>query len=142
MLLNCAGNVVDPVNDGEKERNMSRSLSTVAVLIGLMAPGIVSGGEVEIVNVEVVCSSSCTFSVTLKHGDEGWDHYANQWDVMLMDGTLLKSRVLYHPHVDEQPFTRSLSGVKIPAGTSRVKIRAKDLKHGYSSKDYTVQIPG
>jgi hypothetical protein len=134
--------VVDPVNDGEKERNMSRSLSTVAVLIGLMAPGIVSGGEVEIVNVEVVCSSSCTFSVTLKHGDEGWDHYANQWDVMLMDGTLLKSRVLYHPHVDEQPFTRSLSGVKIPAGTSRVKIRAKDLKHGYSSKDYTVQIPG
>ena len=121
---------------------MSRSLSTVAVLIGLMAPGIVSGGEVEIVNVEVVCSSSCTFSVTLKHGDEGWDHYANQWDVMLMDGTLLKSRVLYHPHVDEQPFTRSLSGVKIPARTSRVKIRAKDLKHGYSSKDYTVQIPG
>ena len=142
MLLNCAGNVVDPVNDGEKERNMRRSLSTVAVLIGLMAPGIVSGGEVEIVNVEVVCSSSCTFSVTLKHGDEGWDHYANQWDVMLMDGTLLKSRVLYHPHVDEQPFTRSLSGVKIPAGTSRVKIRAKDLKHGYSSKEYTVQIPG
>ena len=142
MLLNCAGNVVDPVNDGEKERNMKRSLSPVTVLIGLMAPGIVSGGEVEIVNVEVVCSSSCTFSVTLKHGDEGWDHYANQWDVMLMDGTLLKSRVLYHPHVDEQPFTRSLSGVKIPAGTSRVKIRAKDLKHGYSSKEYTVQIPG
>jgi len=140
--LNCAGNVVDPVNDGEKERNMRQSLCTVAVLIGLMAPGIVSGGEVEIVNVEVVCSSSCTFSVTLKHGDEGWDHYANQWDVMLMDGTLLKSRVLYHPHVDEQPFTRSLSGVKIPAGTSRVKIRAKDLKHGYSSKGYTVQIPG
>ena len=142
MLLNCAGNVVDPVNDGEKERNMRRSLSTVAVLIGLMAPGIVSGGEVEIVNVEVVCSSSCTFSVTLKHGDEGWDHYANQWDVMLMDGTLLKSRVLYHPHVDEQPFTRSLSGVRIPAGTSRVKIRAKDLKHGYSSKEFSVQIPG
>ena len=142
MLLNCAGNVVDPVNDGEKERNMRRSLSTVAVLIGLMAPGIVSSGEVEIVNVEVVCSSSCTFSVTLKHGDEGWDHYANQWDVMLMDGTLLKSRVLYHPHVDEQPFTRSLSGVRIPAGTSRVKIRAKDLKHGYSSKEYSVQIPG
>ena len=121
---------------------MKRLFSTVAVLIGLMAPGIVSGGEVEIVNVEVVCSSSCTFSVTLKHGDEGWDHYANQWDVMLMDGTLLKSRVLYHPHVDEQPFTRSLSGVRIPAGTSRVKIRAKDLKHGYSSKEFSVQIPG
>jgi len=142
VLLNCAGYVVDPVNDGEEERIMRRSLSTVAVLIGLRAPSIVTSGDVEIVNVEVVCSSSCTFSVTLKHGDEGWDHYANQWDVMLMDGTLLKSRVLYHPHVDEQPFTRSLSGVRIPAGTSRVKIRAKDLKHGYSSKEYSVQIPG
>ena len=120
---------------------MKRLFSPVTVLIGMMIPGILFGGEVEIVNVEVACNSSCAFSVTLKHGDEGWDHYANQWDVMMMDGTLLKSRVLYHPHVDEQPFTRSLSGVKIPVGTSRVKIRAKDLKHGYSPKEYSVQIP-
>jgi len=121
---------------------MKRLFSPVTVLIGMMIPGILFGGEVEIVNVEVVCNSSCAFSVTLKHGDEGWDHYANQWDVMMMDGTLLKSRVLYHPHVDEQPFTRSLSGVKIPAGTTRVKVRAKDLKHGYSLQEYTVRIPG
>jgi len=139
--LNSVGNAVDPVIDGEKERRMKRLISWVTILIGMLAPGFVSGGQVEIVNVEVVCSSSCTFSVTLKHGDEGWDHYANQWDVMTMDGRLLKSRVLYHPHVDEQPFTRFLSGVKVPAGTSRVKIRARDLKHGYSSKEYTVQIP-
>jgi len=121
---------------------MKRLISWVTILIGMLTPGFASGGQVEIVNVEVVCSSSCTFSVTLKHADEGWDHYANQWDVMTMDGDLLKSRVLYHPHVDEQPFTRSLLGVKIPAGTNRVKIRAKDLKHGYSAKEYTVQIPG
>ncbi len=121
---------------------MKRLCSTLTILIGMIAQGYVYGGEVEIVKVTVVCSSTCTFSVTLKHGDEGWDHYANQWDVMTMDGELLKSRVLFHPHVDEQPFTRSLSGVKVPAGTTRVKIRAKDLKHGYSSKEYTAQIPG
>jgi hypothetical protein len=106
-----------------------------------MSSASVYGGEVQIVDVKVTCSNSCTFSVTLKHGDEGWQHYANQWDVMTMDGKLLKSRVLYHPHVDEQPFTRSLSGVKIPPGTTTVKIRARDLKHGYSSNEYTVQIP-
>lgn len=121
---------------------MKQLFSTVIVVVGILAPVLIFGGEVEIVNVEVVCSSSCTFSVSLKHADEGWDHYANQWDVMTMDGKLLKSRVLYHPHVDEQPFTRSLSGVKIPAGIRQVKIRARDLKHGYSSEEYIVQIPG
>jgi len=121
---------------------MKRFFSALTIVIGLIADASVYGGEVEIVDVEVACSNSCTFSVTLKHGDEGWQHYANQWDVMTMDDQLLKSRVLYHPHVDEQPFTRSLSGVKIPAGTTEVKIRAKDLKHGYSSDEYTVRIPG
>ncbi|MHC4222325.1 MAG: hypothetical protein ACYST9_07885 [Planctomycetota bacterium] len=120
---------------------MIRLLSAWTIVIGLMSSASVYGGEVQIVDVKVTCSNSCTFSVTLKHGDEGWQHYANQWDVMTMDGKLLKSRVLYHPHVDEQPFTRSLSGVKIPPGTTTVKIRARDLKHGYSSNEYTVQIP-
>lgn len=120
---------------------MKRLPGILTVVIGLIVTSMAYGGEVKIVNVTVSCSGSCTFSVTLKHGDEGWQHYANQWDVMTMDGKLLKSRVLYHPHVDEQPFTRSLSGVKIPSGTNRVKVRAKDLKHGYSSDEYTVQIP-
>ena len=120
---------------------MKRIFETLIIITVLLTGGQAFGGEVKIVNVEVSCSSSCTFSVTLKHGDEGWEHYANQWDVMTMDGKLLKSRVLYHPHVDEQPFTRSLSGVKIPPETTEVRIRAKDLKHGYSSNEYTVKIP-
>jgi hypothetical protein len=120
---------------------MNRLFSIWTIVIGIISSASVYGGEVQIVDVEVACSNSCTFSVTLKHGDEGWQHYANQWDVMTMDGKLLKSRVLLHPHVNEQPFTRSLSGVKIPAGTTEVKIRAKDLKHGYSSVQYTVKIP-
>jgi hypothetical protein len=99
-------------------------------------------GEVSIVEVSVECPGSCTFLVTLEHADEGWDHYANQWDVLTLDGKLLKSRVLYHPHEREQPFTRSLSGVSIPAGESKVKIRARDSKHGYSEQKFTVDIPG
>jgi len=112
------------------------------MLLGLSASGLVFAGEARIVDVKVQCGSSCTFSVTLEHDDEGWEHYANQWDVVTMDGRLLKSRVLFHPHENEQPFTRSLSGVKIPAGTKSVKIRAKDSVHGYSKQGLTVQIPG
>ena len=107
----------------------------------LLSP-IAYAGEVRIVEVSVECPSSCTFSVTLEHEDQGWQHYANQWDVVTLEGKLLKSRVLHHPHEQEQPFTRSLSGVFIPAGESKVKIRAKDSKHGYSEQEFIVDIPG
>ena len=107
----------------------------------LLSPTVYAG-EVRIVEVSVECSSSCTFSVTLEHADQGWSHYANQWDVVTLDGKLLKSRVLHHPHEQEQPFTRSLSGVLIPAGENQVKIRARDSKHGYSEQEFIVDIPG
>ncbi len=139
--LKYAGNAASPLIESGQDIEMRCFLNNLVLVTGLVASSTAYSGEVKIVDVKVSCSSSCLFSVTLKHADEGWEHYVNQWDVMTMDGELLKSRVLLHPHVNEQPFTRSLSGVKIPAGTTRVKIRAKDLKHGYSSDEYTVDIP-
>jgi len=113
----------------------------LAVITLFLGSKLAFAGATRIVDVKVECNSSCTFSVTLQHADEGWDHYANQWDVVTLDGVVLGSRVLYHPHVNEQPFTRSLSGVKIPAGTKAVKIRAKDSVHGYSAEENTVPLP-
>lgn len=79
------------------------------------------------------------FDVTLKHADEGWEHYADGWGVYLADGTELGYRVLAHPHVNEQPFTRSLGGVEIPDGTTSVIIRPKDKVHGVG-KDYAHKL--
>ena len=141
-LRSTQGSVGLWLNEIEQAGKMKQLFRTLSIIIGFITTGIAYSGEVKIVDVTVACSSSCLFSVTLQHGDEGWEHYAIQWDVMTMDGVVLKTRVLYHPHVDEQPFTRSLSGVEIPAGTTRVKIRAKDLKHGYSNDEYIVRIPG
>ena len=112
----------------------------VLVLLNMVFT-VAGANEVKIVNVKVQCRVDCTFSVTLEHADTGWEHYANQWDVVTLDGKLLKSRVLYHPHVDEQPFTRSLGGVSIPQEIKQVKIRAKDLKHGYSKQEFIVDLP-
>ena len=112
----------------------------LAVMLFLL-PGAGFADEVRIVDVRVQCSGSCSFSVTLEHNDQGWDHYADQWDVVTLDGKLLKSRVLYHPHENEQPFTRSLSGVMIPPGEKQVKIRARDSVHGYSAQEVIVDLP-
>lgn len=110
-------------------------------LILLLLPTASLAGEVRIVDARVECSIGCTFSVTLEHDDEGWNHYADLWEVVTLDGRVLGRRVLHHPHETEQPFTRSLSGVTIPAGTSQVKIRARDSVHGYAEQELLLDIP-
>lgn len=100
-----------------------------------------SADEVKIVNVDArKTGDSWTFSVTLRHKDTGWDHYADQWQVFSSSGELLGSRELAHPHVNEQPFTRSLSGVRVPEDVSEVIIRARDNVHGVSTQEYRLTL--
>lgn len=101
-------------------------------------------GEADVVNVEVAQQNGGTyqFSVSVRHNDEGWDHYADAWDVSNLDGTVYATRVLAHPHENEQPFTRSKSGVNIPAGVKMVLVRAHDKVHGYGGKTMQVALPG
>jgi len=79
-------------------------------------------------------------NVTLKHGDTGWDHYADNWRVVDGEGNTLGERVLLHPHVDEQPFTRGLGGVKVPEGITTVYIEAHDKVHGWTSNRLKVDL--
>lgn len=82
--------------------------------------------------VDQVTYDGGTFSVTLSHPDTGWEHYADGWRVELADGTVLGTRELVHPHVEEQPFMRSLSGVIVQDGISRVFVRARCNVDGWS----------
>lgn len=79
------------------------------------------------------------FDVTIRHPDTGWDHYADGWRVLDMDGNELGMRVLHHPHENEQPFTRSLSGVAIPDGATQVQIQARCNVDGWG--DETTIVP-
>jgi hypothetical protein len=100
-------------------------------------------GEADVIEVIVTHTGDGTykFNVTVRHTDDGWKHYADKWDVMAPDGTVLGTRILAHPHVDEQPFTRSLAGVKIPEDIDAVTVRAHDLAHGYGGKTVKVAVP-
>ena len=81
-----------------------------------------------------------TVSVTLTHPDTGWDHYADGWRIEAPDGTELGFRELLHPHVSEQPFTRSLSGVALPEGLTEVRIRARCNADGWASAAFKLEI--
>lgn len=80
------------------------------------------------------------FGVTLRHPDTGWEHYADTWQIEAPDGTVLGVRKLDHPHEEEQPFTRSLSGVVVPEGLTRVRVRAHCLVDGWSRNTYVLTI--
>jgi hypothetical protein len=88
-----------------------------------------------------------TFKVKVTHPDTGWKDYANGWDVVLPDGTVVKNtagdkftRELYHPHETEQPFTRGQSGLKIPATVKKVTVRAHDLVDGFGGQEVIVDL--
>jgi hypothetical protein len=83
------------------------------------------------------------FDVTLRHPDTGWDHYADGWEILDADGTRLGFRELFHPHVNEQPFTRSLDGVAIPDGATGVTLRARCNVDGWADRTTViVDLPG
>lgn len=108
---------------------MQRPILATLLLLGT-GPALADAPKV--VSAEALPSASgWTVSVTLTHPDTGWDHYASGWEVLAPDGTRLGYRELTHPHVDEQPFTRSLAGITIPADIDHVLIRPRCTLDGW-----------
>ena len=109
----------------------------------LLSGGGAVAGEAEVVGAEAARESDGTwrFRVTVRHADEGWDHYADRWQVETVDGRVLGTRVLLHPHEAEQPFTRALGGVVIPPEVTEVVIRAHDSVHGDGDTVFTLELP-
>ena len=100
-------------------------------------------GEADVVEVKVRRSAPGVydFDVSVKSVDKGWDYYADAFEVLSPDGKLLGRRVLLHPHETEQPFTRDLYGVRIPAGITEVVVRARHKPKGYDGRSARVRLP-
>ena len=119
----------------------------LALAVSMAFPSAALAGKADVVDAKATLVDKngtvgfWSFEVTVRHEDEGWDHYANAFEVMNEHGHVLAVRTLYHPHVDEQPFTRTLTGVKIPLDVKRVIVRAHDSVHGYGGVQLEVTLP-
>lgn len=133
---------------GSRDRLAEARLNARSGLLALalvLMPGVAPAGLADVLEVAIRPADRPGYydlDVTLRHADSGWDHYANRWEVVGPDGAVLATRVLHHPHVHEQPFTRSLSAVAIPAGVTWVRVRGHDLVHGLGGREVTVSVPG
>ena len=68
----------------------------IAVVCALLAAlqGAATAGKADVLAAEASCrpapggrpASICSFTVTVRHADGGWEHYANRWDVVGPDG--------------------------------------------------------
>ncbi|WP_228028325.1 hypothetical protein [Donghicola mangrovi] len=78
--------------------------------------------------------------VTVSHNDTGWDHFVDFWSIETRDGTEIERRTLLHPHPEEQPLTRSLSGVSVPDGIRKVFVRAHCRRDGWSKDRFMLKL--
>ena len=119
---------------------LSIALVTIAAI--LLSLTQVFAGEADVVGVKAQQEAAGTwrFDVTVRHADEGWDHYADKWVVEGPEGALYGERVLLHPHETEQPFTRSQTGIEIPDDIATVTVRARDSVHGFDGVGMEVDL--
>lgn len=116
----------------------------VGLAVLAVAPSSAYAGKADVVAARAVPlgGGRYRFEVGVRHDDRGWDHYADRFEILSLAGTILGTRVLVHPHVDEQPFTRALDGVLIPPALRRVRIRAHDKVDGYGGRELILTLPG
>lgn len=94
------------------------------------------------VRVSATDDDRFTFQVTLSSPYDTPQRYADAFRVMTEAGDSLGVRQLLHDHANEQPFTRSLSGVDIEPGITRVVVQGRDQEYGYGGETRTVSLPG
>jgi len=93
-----------------------------------------------IINVHVSGSEgNYNFNVSVESFDKGCEYFADWWEVVREDGSLVYRRILFHSHVSEQPFTRAGGSVEIKEDDI-VYIRAHMNLNGYGPNQFVGSV--
>ena len=126
-----------------RQLNSALASAFVAGLAGLYTVAAAEQRFPDVVSVKVRAARAGTFDfdITVSSLYDTPARYADGIRIRSKDGQVYGERKLFHDHADEQPFTRDLYDVKIPAGISAVVIEARDQRYGYGGKTQLVQLP-
>lgn len=116
----------------------------VVTLVPALAEGPTDQKFPDVVAVEVRAGDAGTFDfdVTVSSPYDTPQRYADAFRVIGTSGSVFGERILLHDHADEQPFTRDLYGVQIPADVRVVTVQARDKRFGYGGRTVDVTLPG
>ncbi|WP_174264614.1 hypothetical protein [Phytoactinopolyspora halotolerans] len=96
----------------------------------------------DVIDVRVESSGGTySFEVTVSSPYDTPERYADGWRVVGPDGTVYGEHTLAHDHANEQPFTRTQSGVDVPDDVDEVTIEGRDSEYGYGGSTMTVPLP-
>jgi hypothetical protein len=81
-----------------------------------------------------------SFAVTMTSPYDTPERYADGWRVMTTNGTVLGTHTLLHDHAEEQPFTRTQTGVEIPGDVDTVVVEGRDQANGFGGATVTITL--
>ena len=144
-----ADTATEPAEAAEAERSEPEPEPTEPELVELEEPDdaeTTSDGlfpDVVGVNASQDGDGSWRFDVTLSSPYDEVDRYADAWRVRAVDdeAAVYGERILLHDHANEQPFTRSQSGIEIPDGTMIVLVEGRDQINGWGGATMEYLLP-
>jgi hypothetical protein len=122
---------------------VARFLIAAALVAVALTAARAHAGDADVTHVDVrQRGERYDLDVTIHSKDAGWERFADRIEALAPDGTVLGTRVLEHPHGDEQPFTRDLYELRVPPGIAMVIVRAHFKPTGFDGATVTVPLPG
>ena len=91
-------------------------------------------------SASLAADGSWTFQATLSSPYDTPERYADAWRVVGPDDEVYGIRELAHDHANEQPFTRSQSGIVIPDGVDVVTVEGRDQVSGWGGATVEVEL--
>lgn len=134
-LAGCSGADDQPSTDPAGSRTASGTSGATASTADARFPDVVAatlsaqGGDVY------------ALEVTMSSQYDSAERYADGWRVLDADGTELGTMQLTHDHANEQPFTRTQSGLQVPEDVDEITVEGHDQAYGYGGATVTISVP-
>lgn len=130
-LTACGEQSSQEANSGEQEQPTTTAEQT----------GVQQYPDVVEAELEPSDGNTYSLSATISSPYDSPERYADGWRVLTPDGEVLGTHELMHAHPNEQPFTRTQTGLEIPQDVERITVEARDLENGYGGETVTVPVP-